>query len=123
MVRPEDGHSSPRPSTGAPSLFCDLHLTYLVRLGDLDRRETIRDTTVCASEDVEPAKLLQQILCSNKVASEKAEDLLLEREVNEMGKDEWRGLLAGIHEDVKRVSRLRLQLENLAIGCIARHGF
>ena len=51
---------------------------------------------------MEPAKLRQQILSSSKTASEKAEDLLLEKEVNEMSKDEWRELIAGIPEDVKR---------------------
>ncbi|DBA76300.1 hypothetical protein WJX77_012166 [Trebouxia sp. C0004] len=54
---------------------------------------------------MEPAELRQQILSSNKTASEKAEDLLLEREVNEMSKDEWRELIAGIPEDVKREIR------------------
>ena len=51
---------------------------------------------------MEPAKLQQQILSSNKTASEKAEDLLLKRVVNEMSRDEWRELIAGIPEDVKR---------------------
>ena len=55
-----------------------------------------------------PAKLRQQILSSNKTASEKAEDLLPEREVNEMSKDEWRELIPGIPEDVKReIGRLK----------------
>ena len=44
------------------------------------------------SEDMEPAKLRQQILSSHKNASEKAEDLLLEREVNEMSKDDGESL-------------------------------
>ncbi|KAL0037633.1 hypothetical protein WJX77_005578 [Trebouxia sp. C0004] len=57
---------------------------------------------------MEPAKLRQQILSSNKTANEKAEDLLLEKEVNEMSKDEWRELIAGIPEDVKReIGRLK----------------
>ena len=57
---------------------------------------------------MEPAKLWQQILSSNKTASEKAEDLLLKREVNEMSKDEWRELIAGIPEDVEReIGRLK----------------
>lgn len=57
---------------------------------------------------MEPAKLQQQILSSNRTASEKAEDFLLEREVNEMNKDEWRELIAGIPEDVKReIGRLK----------------
>ena len=60
------------------------------------------------SEDMEPSELQRQILSSNKNASEKAEDLLLEREVNEMSKDEWRELIAGIPADVKReVGRLK----------------
>ncbi len=54
---------------------------------------------------MEPAELRQQILSSNKTACEKAEDLLLEREVNEMSKDDWRELIAGIPEDVKREIR------------------
>ncbi|KAL3146309.1 hypothetical protein ABBQ32_003006 [Trebouxia sp. C0010 RCD-2024] len=88
-----------------------------VRLGHLDRSQTNRDTTgdmpnmaetMFASEDMEPAKLQQQILSSNRTASEKAEDFLLEREVNEMNKDEWRELIAGIPEDVKReIGRLK----------------
>lgn len=40
------------------------------------------------SEDMELAKLQQQILSSNKTASKKAEDLLLKREVNEMSNGE-----------------------------------
>ena len=55
------------------------------------------------SEEMEAAtQLQQQILSNKKTASEKAEDVLLEREVNEMSKDEWRDLTAGIPEDVKR---------------------
>ena len=34
-----------------------------------------------------------------QTAGEKAQDLLLEREVNELSKDEWQGLLAGIPEE------------------------
>ena len=57
---------------------------------------------------MEPAKLRRQILSSNKTATEKAEDLLLEREVNEMSKEEWRELIAGIPGDVKReIGRLK----------------
>ena len=60
------------------------------------------------SEDMEPAKLRQQILSSNKTASEKAEDLLRKRGVNEMSKDEWRELIAEIPEDVEReIGRLK----------------
>ena len=51
---------------------------------------------------MDSAELRQQILSSNKTASKKAEDLLLDRLVNEMSKDEWRELIAGIPEDVKR---------------------
>ena len=46
--------------------------------------------------------LRQQILSSNKTASEKAEDLLLESTVNDLSKDEWRELIAGTPEDVKK---------------------
>ena len=60
------------------------------------------------SEEMDLAALRQQILSSNKTASEKAEDLLLKREVNEMSKDEWRELIAGIPEDVERqIGRLK----------------
>ena len=48
------------------------------------------------------AALQQQILTSNKTANEKAEDLLLESKVNDLSKDEWRKLIAGIPEDVKK---------------------
>ena len=57
---------------------------------------------------MEPATVRQQILSSNKTASEKAESLLLERELIEMSKDEWQQLIAGVPEDVKReISRLK----------------
>ena len=46
--------------------------------------------------------LRQQILLSNKTASEKAERLLLESTVNDLSKDEWRQLIAGIPADVKK---------------------
>ena len=59
---------------------------------------------VYCSEDMEPAKLRQQILFSNKTASEKAEHLLLKREVNEMSKDEWRELIADIPADVEKLA-------------------
>ncbi|KAL0043010.1 hypothetical protein WJX79_006652 [Trebouxia sp. C0005] len=54
------------------------------------------------------ATLRQQILSSNKTANEKAEDLLLEHRVNDLSKDEWRQLIAGIPEDVKKeIGRLK----------------
>ncbi len=46
--------------------------------------------------------LRQQILLGNKTASEKAEDLLLEKALNVMTLDEWRTLVASVPEDVKR---------------------
>ena len=46
--------------------------------------------------------LRQQILSSSKTASEKAEVFLLKRQVNDLSKDEWRELIAGIPEDVER---------------------
>lgn len=46
--------------------------------------------------------LRQQILSSSKTASEKAECLLLECTVNDLSKDEWRQLIAGIPENVKK---------------------
>ena len=54
---------------------------------------------------MEPAKLRQQILSSNKTTSEKAEHLLLEKVVNEMSKDEWQDLITGIPQDIKREIR------------------
>ena len=46
--------------------------------------------------------LRKQILSSDKTPSEKAESLLLESKVNDLSKDEWRELIAGIPEDVKK---------------------
>ena len=76
------------------------------------------------SEDMEPAKLRQQILSSSTTVSNKAEDLLLEREVNEMSKDEWRDLIAGIPEDVKReIRRLKSAGTRLyLLTCLLVHG-
>ncbi len=54
------------------------------------------------SENMDFSALRQQILSSNKTASEKAEDLLLESTVNDLSKDEWRELIAGIPKDVKK---------------------
>ena len=48
------------------------------------------------SEDMDLSALRQQILLSNKTASEKAETFLLKRQVNDLSKDEWRNLIAGI---------------------------
>ena len=48
------------------------------------------------------ATLQQQILSSSKAANAKAKNLLLERKVNDLSKDEWRELIAGIPEDVKK---------------------
>ena len=46
--------------------------------------------------------LRQQILLSNKTVSEKAEAFLLKSQVNDLSKDEWRNLIAGIPEDVEK---------------------
>ena len=46
--------------------------------------------------------LRQQILSSNKTATEKAELFLLKSKVNDLSKDEWRELMAGIPEDVEK---------------------
>ncbi|DBB06276.1 TPA: hypothetical protein ACH3X1_011852 [Trebouxia sp. C0004] len=46
--------------------------------------------------------LRQQILLSNKTASEKADTFLLKSQVNDLSKDEWRNLIAGIPEDVEK---------------------
>ena len=46
--------------------------------------------------------LRQQILLSNKTANEKAELFLLKSKVNDLSKEEWRELIAGIPEDVER---------------------
>ena len=54
------------------------------------------------------ATLRQQILSSSKAADAKAEDFLLERKVNDLSKDEWRELIAGFPEDVKKeIGRLK----------------
>ena len=56
--------------------------------------------------------LREQILLSNKTASEKAEELLLESKVNDMSRDEWQELIVGIPEGVKKeISFLDWQLE------------
>ena len=44
----------------------------------------------------------QQGFVSNMSAREKAEALFLEREVDEVSKDEWRELIAGVPADVKK---------------------
>ena len=60
------------------------------------------------SEDMDLAALRQQILLSNKTASEKAETFLLKSQVNDLSKDEWRELIAGIPEDVEKgIGRLK----------------
>ncbi len=46
--------------------------------------------------------LRQQILTSNKTASEKAEAFLLKSRVNDLSKGEWRELIAGIPEDMEK---------------------
>ncbi|DBB01754.1 TPA: hypothetical protein ACH3X1_000374 [Trebouxia sp. C0004] len=46
--------------------------------------------------------LRQEILLSNKTASEKAEAFLLKSKVNDLSKDEWRNFIAGIPEDVEK---------------------
>ena len=46
--------------------------------------------------------LRQQILSSKKTASEKADTFLLERSVNDLSKDQWQKLIAGIPEDVEK---------------------
>ncbi|DBB04069.1 TPA: hypothetical protein ACH3X1_013122 [Trebouxia sp. C0004] len=53
-------------------------------------------------EEMDLAALRQQILSSNQTANEKAADLLLESEVNDLSRDEWRELIAGIPADVKK---------------------
>ena len=46
--------------------------------------------------------LRQQILSSNKSASEKADLFLLKSKVNDLSKDEWQKLIAGIPDDVEK---------------------
>ena len=53
------------------------------------------------SEDMDLSALQQQILSSNKTASEKAKGFLLKSKVNDLSKDEWRQLIAGIPEEVE----------------------
>lgn len=54
------------------------------------------------SKDIDLSALRQQILSSNKTASEKADTFLLERSVNDLSKDQWQTLIAEIPEDVKK---------------------
>ena len=54
------------------------------------------------SEDIDLSALRQQVLLSNKTASEKTETFLLKSQVNDLSKDEWRVFIAGIPEDVER---------------------
>ena len=52
--------------------------------------------------------LRQEILLSNKTASEKAEAFLLKSKVNDLSKEEWRNFIAGIPEDVeKEIGKLK----------------
>lgn len=44
----------------------------------------------------------QEILLSNKTASEKAEIFLLKSKVNDLSKDEWQKFIAAIPEDVEK---------------------
>lgn len=59
--------------------------------------------TVCfhGSQDMNLSALRQQILSSNKTASEKADIFVRKRKVNNLSNDEWRELIAGIPEDVE----------------------
>lgn len=54
------------------------------------------------SKDMDLSALRQQILLSSEAANEKAEDILLENQVKNFSKDEWRQLIAGIPEDMKK---------------------
>ena len=54
------------------------------------------------SKDMDLSALRQQILSNKKTASEKADSFLLERSVNDLSKDQWQVLIAGIPEDVKK---------------------
>lgn len=61
-------------------------------------------STFClqCSEGVDLSALRQQILTGGRTANEKAEGSLLERKVNDLSRDEWRELIAGIPTDVKK---------------------
>ena len=64
--------------------------------------------SLLCSEDMDLSALQQQILSSNKTASEKAECLLLKNTVNDLTKDEWRQLIAGVPDDVeKEIGKLK----------------
>ena len=54
------------------------------------------------SKDMDLSALRQQSLSSTKIASEKADTFLLEKSVNDLSKDQWQKLIAGIPEDVKK---------------------
>ena len=53
-------------------------------------------------EDMDLSALREQILLSDKSANEKAKTFLLKCQVNDLSKDEWRRLIAGIPEDVEK---------------------
>ena len=65
------------------------------------RKEEFTACFLC-SEDMDLSALQQQILSSNKTASEKAECLLLENTVNDLSKDAGRQLIAGVPDAVKK---------------------
>lgn len=81
---------------GVLLIICQVTWSYLVSSPDSSNRK------FDCSEDMDLSSLRQQILSSSKTASEKAEDLLLESKVNDLSKDEWRELIAGIPADVKK---------------------
>ena len=94
----------------ARSSFCSMcKVTWSYPWSSLSSKQTEALTsTFHCSQDMDLATLRQQILSSNKTANEKAEDLLLEHRVNDLSKDEWRQLIAGIPEDVKKeIGRLK----------------
>lgn len=54
------------------------------------------------SEDMDLSTLWTHILSRNQTANDKAEALLLQGKVSNLSKDEWRELILGIPEDVKK---------------------
>ncbi|DBA97491.1 TPA: hypothetical protein ACH3X1_015197 [Trebouxia sp. C0004] len=65
--------------------------------------------------------LRQQILLSNKTASEKAETFLLKSQVNDLSKAEWRMWIAGIPEDVEKgIGRLKSAVQQEASLMLAQ---
>ena len=72
----------------------------LLRITSLSNCDDVTAGAPC-SEGMDLASLRQDILTSNKTASEKAEAFLRKSRANVLSKDEWRNFIAGIPEEVE----------------------